>query len=194
MNGSEVWRDVVGFEGLYKISNKGNVYSVERKDSIGRKRGGFTLKARTKKRGYLDVNLCKNGVLKRKLIHRLVAQAFIPNPNNFLEINHKDENKTNNRVENLEWCTRKYNNNHGKRTEKARRKLSKKVKAVNIESGEVLTFNSTQEARNEGYAGSNVSLACRGVYKDGTGKLIGDGHTYRGHRWSYEEEHINESI
>ena len=186
MTESEIWKDVVGFEGLYKVSNKGNVFSVERKDSQGQKRGGRTLKPTYHTDGYLKLDLYKNGMRKTKTVHRLVADTFIPNPNNYLEINHKDEIKTNNNVANLEWCTSKYNKNHGDRTEKARQKLSKRVKAVNIETGEVITFNSTMEAGHKGYDNGAVSKACRGVYKQPNGKLIGDGRTYRGHKWSYE--------
>lgn len=80
---SEVWRDVIGFEGLYKVSDKGNVYSVGRVSSQGKKCGGLTLKPRPTTQGYLQVILCKNGINKHKFIHRLVAEAFIPNPNNF---------------------------------------------------------------------------------------------------------------
>ena len=113
-----------------------------------------------------------------------MAEAFIPNPNDYPEVNHLDENKANNYVENLEWCTRERNMNHGTRGERTSKKLSKKIRAVNIKTGEVLTFNSTQEARDKCYFA--VSKACRGVYKTATGKLIGDGHTYKGHKWSYE--------
>ena len=176
MTESEVWRDVVGFEGLYKISNKGKLYSVERKNSRGRKCGGRTLKPSRDKNGYIRVTLCENSKLKNKFIHRLVAEAFVHNPNGYSEINHRDENKKNNCVENLEWCTRKYNMNHGTRTERFARSKSKKVKAVNVETGEVITFNSVKEARNKGYY--NISQACRGVYCSG--------HLYKGYKWSYE--------
>ena len=183
----EVWKDVLGYEGLYQVSNKGNVYSVERINSNGRKCGGIILKPRPTITGYLQVNLCKNGKVKSSYIHRIVAEAFVPNPNNYPEINHLDEDKANNYVKNLEWCTRKYNMNHGTRSERASQAQSKKIRAINIETGEVLTFNSTQEAISKGYFA--VSKACRGVYKSSSGNLIGgDGHTYRGHRWSYEEE------
>lgn len=183
MSEGEVWRDVVGYEGLYKVSDRGNVYSVKRVDSRGVKRGGIILKPRYNRDGYLTVDLCKNGVPKRKSIHRLVAEVFTPNPNGLPQVNHIDEVKDNNNVDNLEWCTSKYNNSHGTRLER----ISKKVTGVNIKTGEVVTFNSTREAGRKGY--SNVDKACRGVYKSGrTGKLIGDGHTYRGHRWSYQEE------
>lgn len=194
MTESEVWKDVVGFEGLYQVSNKGNIYSVERRDSRGYRCGGRMLTPAYNSRGYLNVNLSKNGKSKTKKVHRLVAETFIPNPKGFLEINHKDENKSNNRVENLEWCTREYNNTYGTRIERTVQKQLKKVRAVNNETGEVVTFNSVKEA---GYKGHHhcgaISMACRGVYKGRAGKLIGDdGCTYKGFRWSYEVAEENE--
>lgn len=190
MSESETWRDVVGFEGLYKVSNKGNVYSVERKDTLGRKWGGRTLKPRYDKDGYLRVGLSKNSTLATKHIHRLVAEAFIPNPNGLPQVNHIDEAKVNNNVGNLEWCTSKYNNNHGTRNERRVQAQSKKVVGVNIKTGEILTFNSTKEASRKGY--NHTSSACRGVYKSTNGKLIGDGHLYKGYKWYYEEEKEND--
>ena len=189
MTESETWKDVVGYEGFYQVSNKGNVRSVARKDSRGHRCGGRILKLQYNGYGYIQAKLCKNGKSKKKSAHRLVAEAFIPNPKGFLEVNHKDENKSNNRVENLEWCTREYNVNYGTRTEKT----SKKVRAVNIETSEVLTFNSTREAGRNGYSHSGVAAACGGVYKAGTEKLIGDGRTYKGYRWSYEKDEENVS-
>ena len=183
----EMWKDAVGYEGLYKVSNKGNIYSVERKSYIGRKCGGRTLKPFCREDGYPEINLRKNGIRKNKLIHRLVAEAFIPNPKSFLEVNHLDENKKNNCVENLEWCDAMYNNNYGTRIER----VSKKVRAINIKTGEVIAFDSTREAGRKGYSNGGVSQACRGVYKSSNGKLIGDGHLYKGHRWSYEKEEAN---
>ena len=193
MTESEVWKDVVGYEGLYKVSNKGNVFSVARKDTIGRKCGGRTLTPRPHPDDYLQVTLYKDGIRKHKMIHRLVADAFIANPKNFLEVNHLDEVKTNNELSNLEWCDTRYNTNYGTRTDRVRQKLSKKVKAVNIKTGEVLAFNSTVEARDEGYL-SPVSLACRGVFKTSKGNLVGgDGRTYKGFRWYYDVEEENVS-
>lgn len=186
MSESETWRNVADFEGLYKISNKGNVHSVERVSSQGNKCGGFTLKPTIASGGYLQVKLYENGIRKHKYIHRIVAEAFIPNPNNYPEINHKDEDKTNNYVENLEWCTRKYNVNFGTAIERAAQAQSKKVRAVNVETGEVLTFNSAKETGDKGYSSGVVYKACSGVYKSSIGKLIGDGHLYKGHQWSYE--------
>ena len=184
MTESEVWKDVAGYEGLYKVSNKGNIYSVERVDSRGHRRGGRMLKPGRNSHGYLTVGLYKNGKSKTKNVHRLVAETFIPNPKGFLEINHKDENKSNNEMSNLEWCTREYNINYGKRTEK----VSKKVRAVNAKTGEVITFNSTHDAGRKGYCQSYVAKACKGAYKTVTGKLVGgDGRKYKGYVWSYEQ-------
>lgn len=189
MSKDEIWRDVHGYEGLYKVSNKGNVRSVDRINHIGRKYSGRMLRSAYDKDGYLQVALCKNGKMKTKKIHRLVAETFIPNPNGFSEVNHKDEIKTNNYVENLEWCTRKYNVNYGTAIERIVEKTSKKVRAVNVKTGEVIRFKSTAEAQRKGYNSGNISLASRGIYKNSnTGKLIGDGCTYRGYRWYYEEE------
>ena len=182
MSESEVWRDIIGYEGIYQVSNKGNVFSIERMVQ-GRECGGITLKPKHRRDGYLHVGLYRNGKMKNKLIHRLVLEAFVENPNNLPEVNHKDEDKANNNVENLEWCTSKYNSNHGTLIER----ISKKVRAVNVETGEVVEFNSTQEAERKGYSSGGVSQACRGVHKSGsTGKLVGDGHLYRGYKWSYE--------
>lgn len=126
----EIWKWVNDFEGLYEVSNLGNVRSVDRTDTFCNSRKG-TIVSRTKKgknlkpifdgKGfYLQVSLSKNGISKRYLIHRIVAKAFIPNPENLPEVNHKDECKTNNSVENLEWCTHKYNNNYGSKKNQTR--------------------------------------------------------------------------
>ena len=184
MSENEVWKDVVGYEGFYKVSDRGNVFSVGRVSSIGRRIGGILLKPQYDKGGYLQVRLYKNGKRKGKLIHRLVLEAFVENPNNLPEVNHKDEIKDNNNVENLEWCTSAYNVNHGTRN----KRVSKKVRAINVETGEVLAFNSTMEAGRKGYSQSGVTSACRGVYKSSNGKLIGGGNLYKGYRWYYEEE------
>lgn len=180
MSENEVWKDVVGYDGRYQVSNKGNVRSVARKDSIGRKCGGRVLRPGYDKDGYRQVSLCKDGKPKTKKIHRLVTEIFIPNPNGFSEVNHKDEIKTNNYVENLEWCTRKYNVNYGTAIERVTQTQSKKVRAINVKTGEVLTFTSINEAGRKGYSGGHISASCRGVYNTGGGNL------YRGYKWSYE--------
>lgn len=116
----EEWRTIPGYEGLYEVSNTGRVRSLDRYDSRNCFRKGKVLSPVKSNIGYLLVSLCCNGKYKGFTVHRLVAQAFIPNPDNLPEINHKDEDKTNNSVENLEWCDRKYNNNYGSRKDKVR--------------------------------------------------------------------------
>ena len=107
----EEWKDIIGYEGIYQISNKGRVKSLNRIDSRGHKVNEKILRP-GKRNNYLHVRLCKDGKFKDYKIHRLVAQAFLPNPDNLPVVNHKDENKLNNNVENLEWCTQKYNVNY----------------------------------------------------------------------------------
>ena len=194
MTESEIWKDVVGYEGFYQVSNKGNVYSVERVDSRGHRRRGRMLKPKYNRGGYLTVNLCKNGKPKTKTVHRLVAETFLPNLSGLSQVNHRDEIKDNNNVENLEWCDARYNSNHGTRNERMAQAQSKKVRAVNAKTGDVVEFNSTAEAGRKGYHCGVVSMACRGTYKNRTGKLVGgDGRTYRGYRWEYEmaEENVS---
>lgn len=101
----EIWKDISGYEGLYQVSNFGNVKSLNWRRT-GKPKNLY-LKAHN--RGYLQVELAKNGVKKSFMVHRLVAEAFIKNPNGFPVINHKDEDKTNNCVNNLEWCDLSYN-------------------------------------------------------------------------------------
>ena len=111
----EIWKDIGGYEGLYQVSNLGNVRSIDRK--ITDKRGYVYLKKGkilskgiiSLGKGYVMYNLWKENKIKRKLAHRLVAEAFIENPYNKNEVNHKDLNSMNNNVNNLEWCTHKAN-------------------------------------------------------------------------------------
>lgn len=110
LENNEIWKDIKGYEGLYQVSNKGRVWSTYTNKC---------LKPRLMENGYYQVWLtAKNGKLKREKVHRLVAIAFIPNENNFPQVNHKDEDKLNNCVENLEWCDLKYNCNYRTRNER----------------------------------------------------------------------------
>lgn len=119
----EVWKDIAGFEGRYQVSNCGRVRSLTHMDSLGRTRLGRIMKLQHRILNYYSVKLSCNSFSKSFHVHRLVAQAFIPNPNNLPQINHKDENPENNNVENLEWCDSKYNINYGSRTDKYRGEL-----------------------------------------------------------------------
>ena len=137
----EVWKDVPDYEGLYQVSNKGNVRSLNWKNLCVIKE--MYLKKHNK--GYLQVELVKNKKKKMFLVHRLVAMAFIENPLEHKYINHIDENKLNNCVENLEWCNASYNNkyssylhperkNNRKSSEKYSNNISKKVEQYTTES------------------------------------------------------------
>ena len=107
---NEIWLDISGYEGVYQVSNYGRIKSLCRhtKNQFGKTEQVLSLSL-NKTTGYMQVSLTLNRKHKTHLVHRIVAQTFIPNPNNLRCINHKNENKTDNRVENLEWCTHKYN-------------------------------------------------------------------------------------
>lgn len=113
---SEVWRDIKGYEGLYQVSNIGRVRSVDREVRKERRSymvKGQLMKLRIGNNGYYRCSVRKNGKIGTIEVHRAVAEAFIPNPCNFPCVNHKNEIKTDNRVENLEWCSYSYNNMYG---------------------------------------------------------------------------------
>lgn len=141
----EIWKDVKGYEELYQVSNLGRVKRVET-DRI--------LKVRVKRHGYLGVVLYNNSEPKHYIIHRLVAEAFIPNHENKPQVNHIDEDKTNNTVANLEWVTAKENANHGTRNST----MSHKIVAINSLTGDSYRFNSIREcARTLKLSNGNIS-------------------------------------
>jgi len=117
----ETWKPIVGYEGLYEVSNMGRIKSLPKTIDIHRclqHRNEKIFNGSKDNHGYMCVTLCNNGKRKTFKVHRLVAYAFIPNPDNLPQINHKDENKANNCVENLEWCDQSYNINYGNRNKK----------------------------------------------------------------------------
>ena len=145
----ELWKWIAGYEGLYMVSTHGRVKSVDRYErcckDARRLRKSKILKQATDKDGYKRVRLYKNGKYKVYSVHRLVAQAFLDNPNNYPIINHKDEDKANNYYKNLEWCTQQYNTKYssykwtgensywyGKHhTEESKRKISNSKRKAN---------------------------------------------------------------
>lgn len=137
----EVWKPIKNFENLYKISNLGNVKSLFRYKKI--------LKGEKDKDGYGYVKLYKNKKAYNKLIHRLVAEAFIPNPDNLPQVNHIDECKANNVWTNLEWCSNKYNINYGTGILRSCTKRSKKVNQYDLQGLLIKTYNSLSEASRE---------------------------------------------
>lgn len=177
----EIWRDIEGYEKLYQVSNFGNVRSLPRNTKKGR-----VLKHTRYKNGYLYLNLCKDGKSKHYYIHRLVAQAFLPNPDNLPQVNHRDENPSNNRVDNLEWCTSKYNNNYGSHNQKiseAQRGISrgpyseetKRKKSIPVaqltKKGEliVIFYGATEAERQTGIAHQSINACCIGKRKSAGG-------------------------
>lgn len=125
----EIWKDIEGYKGLYQVSNLGRIKSLGNNKNKKEK----ILKSHYDNNGYYSIVLYKNNNRKKYLIHRLIAEAFIPNPNNLPCVNHKDENKQNNNVDNLEWCTQKYNMKYS---------LDKKVICIETK----IIYNSLTEA------------------------------------------------
>ena len=153
----EIWKDIKDYKNLYQVSSLGRVKSLRRtaksKNGSIRTVGEKILNINKNKSGYLMVLLSKGGKKKGIKIHRLVAQAFLPNPNNLPQVNHRNENKSDNRVENLEWCTQDYNNKYGTRTERT----SKKVKC--LETG-VIYPSTIEIQRKLGFSSANISRCC----------------------------------
>ena len=170
---TELWRDVQGYEGLYEVSNLGDVRSLPRATTRGK-----LLSPVNSGKGYLQVTLYRNGKSKRLLVHRLVAQAFVPNPLNLSSVNHKDEHKNNNRSDNLEWCTIQYNLSYNGLH---KRRGLPKYKAINqyTKRGDfVKRWRGAQDVENQfGFSHSSIAAVCRG-------KRI----TAYGYVWRYADE------
>lgn len=161
----EEWRDITGYEGLYMISSYGRVKSLNYRRT-GREK---IMKSSVDKNGYLFVCLWKNRKVKWYLVHRLVAEAFISNPNNYPQVNHKNEIKDDNRAENLEWCDNYYNSHYGTRNKRIGEKhingiLAKPVLQIDIKTGEIIKeFPSTNEVKRQlGINQSHISKCCNG--------------------------------
>lgn len=159
----EIWKDIKGYDGKYQISNYGNVKSLNYR-CTGKEQ---LLKPSLHTNGYLFVRLCKP--LKMYLIHRLVAEAFIPNPDDLPQVNHKDEDKTNNHVVNLEWCTQSYNINYGSRNERISKSHSKKVYQYTLNGEFVKEWKSTKECGRNGFNQGNIVSCCKGKIKHSHG-------------------------
>ena len=146
-------KDILGYEGLYAITSCGKVWSYKSKKF---------LKPQKKRDGYLQVGLCKGGERKYYKIHRLVAMTYIPNPDNLPQVNHKDENKENNALPNLEWCDGSYNINYGSRNKRVSQTLSKPVFCVELNK----TFDGASAAARElGLDNSHIIKCCKGKQK-----------------------------
>lgn len=171
----ELWVDIDGYDGDYQISNFGRVKS--KKNNTEK-----ILNNNIDGRGYVFVILCKNGIKKTYRVHRLVGIYFIPNPHNYPCLNHKNENKTNNHISNLEWCTYKYNANYGTKTERLKDSLKKSTKnkkqivQYDMKGNIINKHNGLREAsRITNTQNSSISACCKGKHM-----------TANGYVWRYE--------
>ena len=158
----EEWKDIKGYEGLYQVSNKGRIKALSKTTTIrsnnnlnGSKitRDEKIHHCQLQKDGYIRTQLYKDNKRSTVKVHRLVAEAFLPNPDNLPQVNHKDEDKTNNRVENLEWCTNEYNINYS---------FAKEIFSINLDTGEYKKYKSLEDASRKGFTKSAVSRALNG--------------------------------
>lgn len=189
----EIWKDIVGYEKMYQVSNYGRIRSITRivKDKNGRvmKYKGKMLKPSTdQKKKYQRVILMSNGHSSTELVHRLVANAFIKNPLNLPCINHKDEDPTNNNVNNLEWCTWEYNDNYGNHRKRISDGHSKEVAQYTIDGTKIKTYKNAFEAEKETGIGASQIRAVA------IGKIRHNKHgrqpfwTAGGYKWKYIEK------
>lgn len=168
----EIWKNIPNYDGLYQISNLGRIRSLYKYKGIN------NIMGQRIKKGYCTIGLRKQGKRKWYQVHRLVAQTFIPNPDNLPQVNHKDENKLNNNVENLEWCTVAYNNTYGTRIQKVISKTSKKILQYDLEGNFIKEYKSISNAAkdNKIKSLSNITMCCQGKWKQAGGYI-----------WKYKE-------
>ena len=147
----EIWKDIKDYEDLYTISNYGK---------IKRKKDNYIFKENKNSRGYRVITLTKNKIEKSYSVHRLVAETFIPNIYNLPQINHKDGNKMNNKVNNLEWCNQSYNMKHAYKNGLEIKKC-KKVNQYDLDNNLIMTWNSVKEASKKlGIKSQKIYLVC----------------------------------
>ena len=156
----EIWKDIVGYEGLYQISNLGRVKSYLKSSKYPVEQEHIL--TAHKSRGYINVLLSKNGKSRPFSVHRLVAQAFIPNPNNLPEVNHKDEDKTNNNVDNLEWCNRSYNMAYGNARIKQGISRGRPIEQLTVSNIPIARYSSAEIAsKMTGIDASSIHKCCK---------------------------------
>lgn len=172
----EIWMPVVGYEGLYEVSNIGRVRSLWSKTRIKDKEGKI-LRQKDNGKGYYSINLHKDGICRTVLVHRLVADAFIPKIDGLDLVGHLDDNKKNNVVENLYWTDYAENNRHNGKLDRFQRrhreKMAQIIEAIStpiickdVDTGEERWFPSMQEAaRVMGAESGKISMCCNGIRK-----------------------------
>ena len=171
MKNTEIWLPIEGYDGTYEVSSEGRVRSLNYLHTWRTQ----VMKPKMSSNGYLYVVLCKDGEQKQYRVHRLVTEAFLLNPDNLPQVNHKDENKANNAVTNLEWCTAKNNCNHGTRnarvsTAMTNGKLSKPVQQLSLDGVLVALWPSLHEAwRQTAITCQSISGCCKGKYRTAGG-------------------------
>lgn len=176
----EIWKDIKGYEGLYQISNLGNVMSL----NYNREKRSQMLKILTDSGGYKYVSLSNKATKTPKLVHRLVAESFILNPDNKPEVNHIDGNKSNNRVDNLEWCTSSENIQHAEKTGLRNNKYKIAIYQYDLNGNFIKEWNSIAEAANfYGVYAQNISKCCKKKCK-----------TIGGYIWEYKNKEKNNEI
>lgn len=159
--------DIKGYEGLYKVSNRGDVISLSKISGFLKLRERI-MTPTVKANKYLDVKLIKNKISKHFYVHRLVAEHFIPNPNNLPQVNHKDNNPANNNVDNLEWCDNSYNIRYSDIPNKLKELRGDKLEITNIEIKEIIIAKSKREAAdiiNGTDAGIIYAIKNNSIYK-----------------------------
>lgn len=169
----EIWKQIPDYPN-YMVSSNGRVKSLNYRGTNKEK----ILKPSPNTNGYYQISLCQNGKPTKHKIHRLVAYAFLPNPNNYPHVNHKDEDKTNNAVSNLEWCTAEYNNNYGTHNERTAKANSIPIVQFTKSGNYIKTWKSGKQAEQElGICGSSISSCCNGKKKSAANSLwkkVGD--------------------
>ncbi len=175
----EMWRAIKGYEGIYEVSSQGRIRSVSRiiRDSLGREKEkeGKILSPYILNSGYKGIRF--RG--KSFLVHRLVAEAFIPNPEGKPQVNHKDENKINNNSDNLEWMTKQENDHYGTAIKRRAEKQSKKVYQYSLDGKLLKIWKSTNECKKAGYNRTGIWFCCKGMHSQ-----------HKGYKWSYDPPEV----
>lgn len=184
MKDIEIWKEIPDFPG-YEASSFGRIKSTRRIVYVCRKTNSYSYEIPERimtphimNSGYYGITLCLNGKHINTIVHRLIAKTFIPNPYDFAEVNHKDENKLNNKVSNLEWCNKQYNKNYGTGNRRSAKKRSTPVVQYSLNGEFIKEYNSIIEASkcvNGDRKG--IALCCKGVFS-----------TAQGYIWRYKNE------